>query len=88
MALKPLLSLHRRIAIRGKKGTICRFGYDGDGKELVPQTKMDINTGKVYLKRGNAFANNHNPMVSAVGRCNQDIQTTWIGEPYIDVFII
>ena len=44
----------------------------------MPRTKMDIDTGKVYLKRGNAFANNHNPMVSAVGRCNQDIQATFI----------
>jgi hypothetical protein len=35
-----------------KKGTECRFGFNGEGKELVAETVVDIDTGKIEIKRG------------------------------------
>jgi hypothetical protein len=67
--------LHRHHLTCFKKGKKCRFGFDGDGKSLIPQTTVDIETGKIELKRGHTRVNNHNPILAAISRSNHDLKS-------------
>lgn len=68
---------HKHTATCRKKGTACRFGFGGSGKQLVQQTSIDCESGKIDLKRGNAKANNHNPAIASVTRSNHDLKVTF-----------
>ena len=68
---------HRHTATCKKKGTECRFGFYGEGKELVAETVVDIDTGKIDIKRGHRRANNHITAVSSVTRSNNDAKPTF-----------
>jgi hypothetical protein len=68
---------HRHSETCRKNGTECRFGFYGEGKELVPQTVVDIETGKIEIKRGHQRANNHIPAVCSVTRSNNDANPTF-----------
>src|SRR5438046_7035399 len=69
---------HRHSETCKKKGTECRFGFDGEGKELVPETVVDVDTGKINIKRGHRRANNHIPAVCSSTQLNHDIKPTFI----------
>ena len=63
---------------KGHTKSPCRFNFSSNGKELIPDTVVDVEMGQIDLKRGHALANNHNPMFSAVTRSNNDIKPTFI----------
>jgi Helitron helicase-like domain at N-terminus len=65
---------HKHTSTCRKKGTLCRFGYGSDGKQLVETTNIDEETGEITLKRNHPWANNHNPALAAVTRSNHDLQ--------------
>ena len=71
---------HRHSETCKKKGTEGRFGFDGEGKELVPETVVDVDTGKINIKRGHRRANNHIPAVCSSTWSNHDIKPTFISE--------
>jgi hypothetical protein len=68
---------HKHTATCRKKGTACRFGFGGSGKELVEQTSIDVETGRIEIKRANSKANNHNPAIASVTRSNHDLKVTF-----------
>jgi hypothetical protein len=68
---------HRHTATCRKKGGSCRFGFSGSGKDLVATTTIDAESGKIDIKRSNAKANNHNPVMAVVTRSNHDIKMTF-----------
>ncbi len=54
-----------------KKKSSCRYGFP---KTLCSETNYSCHLEQITIKRNNAFLNNANPIVSAVGRFNNDIQ--------------
>ena len=68
---------HSHTATCRKKGGPCRFGFGGSGKELVASTTIDVESGRIDIKRSNAKANNHNPIMAAVTRSNHDLKLTF-----------
>ena len=66
--------IHQHTATCRKHGTICRFHFDGAGKPLRDETTVDLVEGKIEMRRSHPMVNNHNPGVSAVGRCNHDLK--------------
>jgi hypothetical protein len=76
-AIATTVQTHRHTATCRKKGTVCRFGYAGEGKDLVAETTADVEQGTIDLKRGNSHANNHNPSLASVTRSNHDIKPTF-----------
>ena len=52
---------------------ICRFGYGNAGKQLIELSIMD-DSGKINLKRADAFVNNFNWIMQVALRCNHDIK--------------
>ena len=68
---------HHHSGMCKKKGTECRSGFDGEGKELVPETMVDIDTGKIDLKRGHQRVNNHIMAVCSVTWSNNDTKPTF-----------
>jgi hypothetical protein len=70
--------LHHHTWTCRKKGTRCRFGFDGQGKPIVPVTTIDSETGVIELRRHNAKVNNHNPLIAAVTRSNHDLKLTFL----------
>lgn len=76
-AIAVVTETHIHTATCRKKGTACRFGFSGNGKELVEATTIDVESGKIELKRGNAKANNHNPLMAVVTRSNHDLKLTF-----------
>jgi hypothetical protein len=69
--------IHRHTATCRKKGTLCRFDYGENGKELATRTEIDKESGKIVHKRLHRFANNHSPTISSVSRSNNDIKITF-----------
>jgi hypothetical protein len=74
-AIAVKTQLHRHHLTCYKKGKKCRFGFSGEGKTLVPETTVDVDTGKIELKRGHTRVNNHNPILAAVSRSNHDLKS-------------
>lgn len=77
-AIAVATQTHRHTATCRKKGTACRFGFGGEGKSLCQATTVDLGSGEICLKRGNANANNHNPLIAAVTRSNHDLKPTFL----------
>jgi len=69
---------HHHTATCKKKGTVCRFGFGGEGKAICSTTVIHLKSGEIDLKRGNALANNHNPLIAAVTRSNHDLKPTFL----------
>ena len=77
-AIAVATQTHKHTATCRKKGTACQFGFEGEGKALCPETVVDVRSGEISLKRNNAFANNHNPLIAAVTRSNHDLKPTFL----------
>ena len=77
-AIAVATQTHKHTATCRKKGTACRFGFDGEGKMLYATTMVDLQSGEISLKRGNAIANNHNPLIAVVTRSNHDLKPTFL----------
>jgi hypothetical protein len=77
--IAAMTETHKHTATCRKKGTTCRFGFGfgGSGKALVEETTIDVDSGRIEIKRGNAKANNHNPAMAAVTRSNHDLKLTF-----------
>lgn len=75
--IAAMTETHKHTATCRKKGTICRFGFAGSGKVLVERTTIDLESGRIQMKRANTRANNHNPAIAAVTRSNHDIKMTF-----------
>src|SRR5579859_6031251 len=41
-------------------------------------SNVDLQSGEIILKRANAVANNHNPLMAAVTRSNHDLKPTFV----------
>lgn len=65
--------LHHHTSTCHKRGTACRFHYDGEGKPLFAVTKVDLEKGTIDIKRAHPMVNNHNPAIASVIRSNHDI---------------
>jgi hypothetical protein len=65
--------IHCHSSTCHKKGTACRFHYDGDGKPLFAITVIDLEKGHINIKRAHPMVNNHNPALATVIRANHDI---------------
>jgi hypothetical protein len=76
-SIAALTETHKHTATCRKKGTACRFGFGGSGKALVEKTVVNIESGKIEMKRANAKANNHNPIMAVVTRSNHDLKMTF-----------
>lgn len=76
---------HKHTATCRKKGTACRFGFGGEGKAICPTTTVDLESGQILLKRANAIANNHNPLIASVTRSNHDLKLVRVQISTIDV---
>jgi hypothetical protein len=68
---------HSATCFKKGKGKGCRFGFGGEGKALVPDTMVNLETGAIDLARHHPKVNNHNPVLAAVTRSNHDIKTTF-----------
>jgi hypothetical protein len=76
-SIAAVTETHKHTATCRKKGTPCRFGFSGTGKVLVDATTIDIESGKIDIKRANAKANNHNPVMAVATRSNHDLKMTF-----------
>ena len=76
-SIAAVTEMHKHTATCGKKGTPCRFSFSGTGKVLVDATTIDIESGKIEIKRANAKANNHNPVMAVAMRSNHDLKMTF-----------
>jgi hypothetical protein len=65
--------IHRHTSTCHKKGTACRFHFDGPGKALYRETTIDLEMGRIELRRAHPMVNNHNPALASVIRANHDI---------------
>jgi len=77
LAVKTQVQQHPATCLKKGKGKGCRFGFGGDGKALVPETRVNLETGAIDLARHHPKVNNHNPVLAAVTRSNHDIKTTF-----------
>jgi Helitron helicase-like domain at N-terminus/PIF1-like helicase len=64
-----------------KKGPCARLGYCKGRfpRELIKQTMIDIATGHIFLKKGEAFINTFSPLLSYLLRCNTDVTSLLSG---------
>ncbi|OSC97384.1 hypothetical protein PYCCODRAFT_1448041 [Trametes coccinea BRFM310] len=56
----------------------CRF--DLDEANVIPESKIDVETGELTLRILNGLVNNYNPTILEAMRCNMDIQYIGSGE--------
>jgi hypothetical protein len=78
VAVATQIHRHTATCTKGQTKSLCRFKFGSYGKDLIPNTVVDVESGQIELKRGHALANNHSPMFSAVTRSNNDIKPTFI----------
>jgi len=72
-AVAVATQIHHHTSTCNKKGTACRFHFDGAGKQLQSATMIDEEKGVINLKRSHPMVNNHCPAISAVTRSNHDV---------------
>ena len=77
LAVKTQVHQHSATCFKKGKGKGCRFGFGGEGKALVPDTVVNLETGAIELARHHPKVNNHNPVLAAVTRSNHDIKATF-----------
>ena len=65
--------IHKHSSTCHKKGTACRFHFDGNGRPLYAITTVDLENGTIELRRAHPMVNNHNPAISSIIRANHDI---------------
>ena len=72
-AVAAATQVHIHTSTCHKKGTACRFHFDGLGKPLFQNTTVNLENGTIELKRAHLMVNNHNPAIASITRSNHDI---------------